>query len=139
MSREIAQVLTQNIDEITRKWVDNLRLSNRTEVHKQLLSAEIVDGIKGMLANLAQTIEAGETPESESIDLPAGEPKTINPAYTVQTGPFRRLKGTRPLAGPLAQAQAAAAALGKLRHKQHYDIGEVIYEYVTLRHEVWYA
>jgi diguanylate cyclase (GGDEF)-like protein len=138
MYREIARVLTNNIDEITRKWVEALRLSARTEVHKQLLSSEIVDGVKGMLANLAKTIEAGESSEEESLDLPAIK-ELAAAANPTETGPMQRTRATKPLIGPLAQAQTAAASLGKLRHKQHYDISEVVYEYMKLRQELWSA
>lgn len=138
MLKEIALALTHSIDEITRKWVDGLRLSSRTEVHKQLLSAEIVDGMKGMLANLAQTIEAREAPEGENLDFPAEDVEPVeDPTQDTQNGSAQRVRTTKPLAGPLAQAQAAAASLGKLRHKQHYDITEVLYEYVKLRQELW--
>jgi diguanylate cyclase (GGDEF)-like protein len=41
-----------------------------------------------------------------------------------------------PLFGPLSQAREVATSLGKLRHKQEYEIDEVIYEYVVLRQEV---
>ncbi len=139
MFREIAQALTQSIDEITRNWVDSLRLSARTEVHKQLLTADMVDGIKGMLSNLAQAIEARQTPEGDNLELPADKEQTANSVQVTVTGPMQRGRTTKPLVGPLAQAQSVAASLGKLRHKQHYDIHEVIYEYVELRKEVWSA
>lgn len=133
MYREIAQVLRESIDEITRKWVDDLRSSVRTEAHKQLLSAEIVDGMKGMLSNLAQSIEAMEIPEGESLELP---PSKDAGDGSEQNSLRQRMTTTKPLAGPLAQAQAAAALLGALRHKQRYDISEVVYEYVLLRQGV---
>jgi diguanylate cyclase (GGDEF)-like protein len=139
MLSSIARVLTDSIDEITRRWVDDLRLSERTEVHKQLLSSEIVDGIKGMLANLAQTIEAREAPEGEVLALPPPEPRTDGDGQEGlgASGQLARPRTTKPLAGPMVQAQYAAATLGKLRHKQHYDIAEVVYEYVKLRQEIW--
>lgn len=134
MFDEIAQALTHGIDEITRIWVESLRLSARTEVHKQLLTAEIVDGIKGMLANLAKAIELQEDPDGERSDIPV----TVESATrATTTDPSLRLRSTKPLSGPLAQAASAAVSLGKLRHKQHYGITEVLYEYVKLREAVW--
>jgi hypothetical protein len=45
MFKEIAEILTHNIDEITRRWVEGLRQSQRTEVQNHMLTAEIVDGM----------------------------------------------------------------------------------------------
>ena len=139
MFRDIATVLTQSIDEITRRWVEALRTSERTEVHKQLLTAEIVDGMKGILSNLAQTIEARESPEGEEFDLLTGETTPGEPDPPDPAEDTARTTITNPLNGPLARAQSAASALGKLRHKQHYEIGEVVFEYVKLRQEIWAA
>src|SRR5437868_3528354 len=122
MFREVAKSLTDSIDEITRRWVEDLRQNTRTQVHKELLSAEIVDGVKGMLANLAHAIEAHEMPDGEALPIPMiGGEGELPPL-----GPVQRLKTTRPLLGPFEQAQTAAAALGKLRHKQGYEIEEVV-------------
>jgi diguanylate cyclase (GGDEF)-like protein len=137
MFARIAQVLTQSIDEITRRWVDSLRFNDRTEVHKQLLSADIVDGMKAILANLARAIEAGETPEGE----PLAFSPTVEASASEEEISLAQLRAvtTRPLAGSLSLANAGAATLGRLRHSQGYDIQEVIFEHVKLRHEVWTA
>src|SRR5438094_4427411 len=97
--KEIADAITQNIDEITRRWVDDLRQNPRTEIHKQLLSADIVDGVKGMLASLAQALEARETPELGGGDWGLGvgnQNPTPNPHHQTPSRKF-----TRPLSGPL--------------------------------------
>ena len=135
MYADIARLLTDSIDVITRNWVDDLRHTARTDVHKQLLSAEIVGGVKGMLQNLAQAISTAERPDGESLPIPvvAGETTTI-------TSPrLASIRTTRPLGGPLDQARAAAGIIGRMRHKQGYEIQEVLYEYVKLRQEVWRA
>jgi diguanylate cyclase (GGDEF)-like protein len=134
MYSQIANLLTASIDDITRKWVDDLRHNTRTEVHKQLLTADIVDGVKGMLASLARAIEKHEGPEDED------EPALLTSAAADPATETRKdVATTRPLYGPLSQAREAAAFLGKLRHKQAYEIQEVIYEYVRLRQEVLLA
>src|SRR6185295_5711261 len=66
MYKQTAALLTASIDEITRKWVEELRRNTRTEVHKHLLTADIVDGVKAILASLAKAIEAHEVPEDEA-------------------------------------------------------------------------
>lgn len=150
MFAQIAHRLTENIDDITRQWVDELRRSERTETHKQLLSSEIVNGVKGMLANLAAAIESREAPDRETIpmDLISG---------TLGGGPERNggqglnwpelgeaqepaknnLLTTKPLSGPLSRAQQSAAAHGKLRHTQGFELQELILEYVKLRQVLW--
>src|SRR4051812_30204079 len=134
MFNEVARNLTANIDDITRRWVEELRQNTRTVVHQQLLSAEIVDGVKGMLQNLALAIASQESPEGEQLPLSlagAGEEAPLI------TGPMLRISTTRPLRGPLEEAQITATALGALRHKQGYEIHEVVYEYIRLRQEIW--
>ena len=137
MFATIAQVLTESIDEITRRWVDSLRFNDRTEVHKQLLSADIVDGVKAILANLARAIEAGETPEGELLPLPTMAENSNNGEENLLLRDSAVT--TRPLTGPLSLANAGAATLGRLRHSQGYDIQEVIFEHVKLRQEIWAA
>src|SRR5689334_1677192 len=103
MYSEIARLLTDSIDVIARNWVDDLRHTSRTDVHKQLLSADIVGGVKGMLQNLAQAIATAERPDGETIPLPmvAGQNVTI-------TSPnLASFRTTRPLGGPLDQARQA--------------------------------
>src|ERR1700730_8183150 len=124
MYNQIATLLIASIDEITRKWVDALRRNSRTEVHKQLLTADIVDGVKAMLASLAQAIALQEAPEDE--DLPAlvtsaaaaEAAEVAAEAAEVAAETRKAFATTRPLFGPLWHARSAAASLGKLRHKQ---------------------
>src|SRR4051794_13111256 len=138
MYAEIALLLTDSIDVITRNWVDDLRHTSRTDVHKQLLSAEIVGGVKGMLQNLAQAIAMAEKPDGESIPLPMVS--ALGATGSTATSPnLARPRATKPLGGPLDQARSAAAVVGRLRHKQGYEIQEVLYEYVKLRQELWKA
>ncbi|MDQ3928549.1 MAG: diguanylate cyclase [Chloroflexota bacterium] len=134
MFKEIADILTQNIDEITRRWVEALRQSQRTEVQKHMLTAEIVDGIKAILANLAQAIENREAPEHETLPLflISGSDSASPP--NPQT---RKPRGTRPLGGPFAWAQTAAASQGKQRHAQDYELHEVLLEWIMLRQITW--
>src|SRR5207249_3738568 len=114
------------------KWVEDLRRNSRTEVHKHLLTADIVDGVKGMLAALAKTIEANEVPEDEAVlALPrrgSPESRVQSPESLGTDSGLRKAGGqtvtTRPLYGPLSQAREAAASLGRLRHTQAYEIQE---------------
>ena len=132
MLREIGQIILDNVDGITRAWVDELRGTNRTEIHNQLLTAEIVNGMKATLASLADAVAAGESADMRSapaitlthLDEP---PQELKPAQ----------RGTAPLAGPLQRARQAATAHGNVRHSQDFQIHEVIYEYVVLRQILW--
>src|SRR4051794_22673540 len=56
MLQQIANIITESIEEITRRWVEELRHSDRTEIHKQLLTSEIVSGMKALLGNLADAV-----------------------------------------------------------------------------------
>lgn len=134
MFKEIAEILTQNIDEITRRWVEGLRQSQRMEVQKSMLTAEIVDGIKAILANLSQAIESREAPDHETLPLflISGADST-----SVPSAEARRARGTKPLGGPFAWAQTAAASQGKQRHSQEYELHEVLLEWIMLRQIVW--
>jgi diguanylate cyclase (GGDEF)-like protein len=134
MFQEIAEILTHNIDEITRRWVEGLRQSQRTEVQKHMLTAEIVDGIKAILANLAQAIESREAPDHETLPLflISGADSTSVPASE-----SRRPRATRPLGGPFGWAQQSAASQGKQRHTQGYELHEVLIEWIMLRQIVW--
>jgi diguanylate cyclase (GGDEF)-like protein len=133
MLQDVADAITDNIEEITRRWVDALRQSPRTEVHNQLLTAEIVNGIKGMLANLAEAIAARDMPDQENspfITLPRLYKNSDH-------APGERPRGTAPLSGPFARAQHAASSHGIHRHNQNSEIHELIFEYVKLRQIVW--
>ena len=134
MFEEIAEILTHNIDEITRRWVEGLRHSLRTEVQKHMLTAEIVDGIKAILANLAQAVENREAPDHETLPLflISGTDSSI-----LTSADKRQPRVTRPLGGPFAWAQQSAASQGKQRHSQEYEVHEVLLEWIMLRQIVW--
>ncbi len=143
MFKEAAYLLNSNIDKIVKIWVDALRQSGRTEVHKHMLTSEIVGGVKAMLANLASAIEHQEVPENESLPVieTAGSTSERQPGpstgslFTTWAGAL----STRPLAGPLSRALQTSAALGKNRQLQGYMLHEVVLEYVKLRQAIWTA
>lgn len=134
MFKEVAEILTQNIEEITRRWVEGLRQSQRTEVQKHMLTAEIVDGVKAILANLAQVIETREAPSHDTLPLflISGSDSSELPASGT-----RKSSVTRPLGGPFAWAHQSAASHGKQRHDQEYELHEVLIEWIMLRQIVW--
>lgn len=134
MFKEIAEILTHNIDEITRRWVEGLRHSLRTEVQKHMLTAEIVDGIKAILANLAQAIENRDAPDHETLPLFL---ISGTDSSTLSTAQIRQPRVTKPLGGPFVWAQQSAASQGKQRHSQEYDLHEVLIEWIMLRQIVW--
>lgn len=134
MFRETADILTDNIDEITRRWVEGLRQSQRTEVHNGMLTAEIVDGMKGTLSSLAQAIAAREAPDHETIPLFV---ISGTDSGSLPTGSPRRPHTIKPLVGPLSSAQQSAVLQGKKRHTQQYEFHEVVLEYITLRQIIW--
>jgi diguanylate cyclase (GGDEF)-like protein len=57
--RRVAAILNANLETIVRNWVVALRNTSATVVHDQMLSSEIVDGMKAILAQLATTINQG--------------------------------------------------------------------------------
>ena len=134
MLKEISDIILGNVDGIARAWVDELRGTDRTEIHNQLLTAEIVNGMKALLASLAGAIASGQSADNRSapavtlslLDEPPSEQKT-------------RTNATAPLAAPLERALQAAGQHGKVRHAQDFQIHEVIYEYVVLRQILWEA
>jgi diguanylate cyclase (GGDEF)-like protein len=132
MLKEIAAIILENVDGITRTWVDELRGTDRTEIHNQLLTAEIVNGVKATLASLAGAIAAGESADNRSAPEVALV-RAVEPALERKS----RSKGTAPLIGPLQRALQAASAHGTVRHAQDFQIHEVIYEYVVLRQILW--
>lgn len=135
-TKEVARILLDNVDAIIRRWVDELRRSDRTQVHNQLLSAEIVDGMKVVLANLAEAIAAHETPEAD-ISMTPRPPVDQPPARNRRLTDSQRPKTTRPLIGPLARAVQAASYHGRLRQDQRYELHEVVLEHVKLRQIIW--
>jgi diguanylate cyclase (GGDEF)-like protein len=135
MQQQIADIITANIEDITRRWVDELRQSERTEIHNELLTAEIVGGIKGMLASLAEAIAIKDTPDN--ITSPFTTVPTQKLYRTGSLAPKPRPSATAPLSGPFARAQHAASSHGILRRNQNYEIHEVMLEYVKLRRILW--
>ncbi len=134
MLDRIADLLAMNIDEITREWVEELRNSDRTEIHKQLLTAEIVSGVKAMLSSLAETLvdkEIHRNTAGTALPMPTVPrlPSLDANGRLAQTRP----KGTAPLTNPLIRAGHIAASHGKLRHTQGYEFHEVVLEFVKLR------
>ena len=133
MLQQVADMITANIDEITRRWVEELRRSERTEIHNQLLTSEIVTSTKGMLASLAEALAMREMPDHENAPI-----ITLPRLYrTGSLSPPRLPRGTAPLNTPLSRAQSAASAHGVLRHNQNFEIHEVVLEYVKLRQVLW--
>lgn len=137
MLQAIAAIITENIDGITKRWVGELRRTERTEVHNEMLTTEIVDGMKVMLANLAEAIGMGEAPDDETAP-----PVTMPRLYRMGAGslspsPRPIGRGTAPLLGPLARAEHAAASHGRLRQTQRYEMHEVMIEYIKLRQIIW--
>lgn len=135
MLNRTAQILTENIDEITRRWVDELRASDRTESHKHMLTSEIVSGVKAMLSNLADALRGKETPDSEP--LPGDIAEDNGPTAAEARPSPTSIRTTMPLAPPLARAQQGAATHGVLRHSQGFQLYEVILEFVKLRQVIW--
>lgn len=134
MLDRIADLLAANIDDITREWVEELRGSDRTEIHKQLLTSEIVTGTKAMLSNLAETLGdknvSRATPGSDNsfptVPRLTGELSGKSPRMS-------RPKGTTPLNSPLVRAGHVAASHGKHRQAQGYEFHEIVLEFVKLR------
>jgi diguanylate cyclase (GGDEF)-like protein len=137
MFKELADYLTDNIDEITRRWVEGLRQSKRTEVHKHMLTADIVDGMKAMLSNLALIIASRTPPDSETLPLYIISGTDSSALVPEQSQQSPRPRGTRPLVGPFMAAQQTAASHGRLRQNQEYELHEVVIEYIMLRQVIW--
>src|SRR5215210_5883826 len=101
MFKQIAEIISENIDIITRRWVDELRHSERTPIHHNMLTSEIVSGTKVTLHNFAQSIATRESPDTVTIPMP------ILQRGDLRTGPIstrprpQNLAATRPLGGAL--------------------------------------
>ncbi len=134
MLTDVAAIITQNIDEIARRWVAALRRSSRTQVHNSMLSAEIVDGLKGMLANLAQTIAQRDAPDRFTLPLLiiSGTDGSETPASSAPL-----LDSPERLGTPFTRALREAATHGKKRQLQGYSYHEAAIEYVFLRQIMW--
>jgi|GEM_PF-3417700 len=140
MFTHIARILADNIDNIARLWVDELRRTERTESHNQMLTAEIVNGMKAMLAHFAEAIETRQAPDNETVPMPlvgGSAPESITSPGFMHGGSVPRARRTRPLGGPLALALQGAAAHGKLRERQGFELHELVLEYVKLRQIIW--
>lgn len=133
MLDRIAYLLAENIDNITREWVEELRSTERTEIHKQLLTAEIVNGTKVLLTNLAETLADKSTmAKATGTALPT---PTVPRLPSLDAGELARIKpkGTMPLNNPLIRAGHVASSHGKLRHSQGFEFHEIVVEFVKLR------
>ena len=60
MLHRVAEILTAQIEPITRAWVADLRQTPATEIHNNLFTRQIVDGLKASLAALAETLDRRE-------------------------------------------------------------------------------
>lgn len=134
MLTQVAQIITDNIDQIVRRWVDDLRLTDRTEIHKSMLTSEIVDSMKAMLGNIAAAIADGSSSGVDTIPISLIPMVEDEAQGSIRTA---RMMGTKPLSGPIFAARQAARASGKLRHSQGYGVHEVVFEYIRLRQLIW--
>ncbi len=133
MLHETADIIIANTDLITRRWVDALRRTERTEIHNELLTSEIVDGMKVMLVNLASAIAVREMPDQETAPI-----ATLPQLYKGEADASRPTpRGTAPLTTPFARAQHAASSHGLKRQSQGYELHEVMLEYIKLRQILW--
>lgn len=137
MLKQIGELIVENVEQITRRWVEELRQSARTETQKQMLTSEIVDSLKSLLVNVAGAISTGEMPEGETIPISLVSRPAENHNLEKDSRDTALLFGTRPLAGPLLLAQQIAQTSGKYRKECGYSIQEVVYEYVKLREIIW--
>ena len=134
MLKQVARIITENVEQIVARWVQDLRSTARTEIHNEMLTSEIVDSMKAVLMNIAAAIAEGVAPGDETV--PIG---LIPPRDTGDLKGSIKSRGTRPLgiSRPLDAAMHASRASGKLRHDQGYEFHEIIYEYIRLRQIIW--
>jgi diguanylate cyclase (GGDEF)-like protein len=66
--RRVAAIIQDHIEEIVQAWVQDLRETPHTEIHNEMLSGQIVDGMKAMLDNVAATIALGVAPDVETAE-----------------------------------------------------------------------
>src|SRR5438270_10059981 len=124
----IADTIRDQTEEIVRRWVAALRQTSDTEVHNEMLTAEIVSSTKAVLTLVASAVET-DTPVEQAL-------REASPGFSRSlTGdPTRsRSMGTRPLISPLARALQTASLTGVLRQQQGYHVDEVVIEYIKLR------
>lgn len=129
----IADLLSNSIESITREWVEELRSSDRTDIHKQLLTSEIINGTKALLQNLADALAHKDVNAKAGTALPTPTvPRLPSLEELSSTAQFRS-RGTTPLNNPLIRAGHVASSHGRLRHNQGFEIHEVMVEFVNLR------
>ena len=140
MLNRVADIIADNVETIIRAWVADLRQTPVTEIHNTLLSYQIVDGMKGMLWSLAQSIRAGQAPDAESAAGAAAVAATESPrgAPALPSDPApASSRGRYPtLPAPLEQIRRYARSQGRTRQQQGYEIHEVIHEYIVLRRHI---
>lgn len=140
MLSRVADIIGDNVEGITRAWVADLRQTPETEIHNTLLSHQIVDGVKGMLWALAQSIRAGEAPDAESAARAASvaaEERAPSSAAVPDEPANAATNGRYPtLPSPLEQMRRYARAQGRTRRQQGYEVHEVIQEYIFLRRHI---
>jgi diguanylate cyclase (GGDEF)-like protein len=136
----VADIIAGNVEAITRAWVADLRQTPDTEIHNTLLSHQIVDGVKGMLWALAQSVRAGQAPDAESAAIAAAVAAANpgpRPAIVPTEPPPAGGTGRYPtLPAPLEQIRRYAQMQGRTRQQQGYEMHEVIQEYIFLRRRI---
>jgi diguanylate cyclase (GGDEF)-like protein len=136
----VADIIALNVETITRAWVADLRETPQTEIHNRLLSRQIVDGMKGMLGALAQSIRKQQAPDPASATLAALLASPVPPPAPPLGGPIHALPpptGRYPaLPDPWQQTRRQAVLHGQNRQQQGYQIHEVIHEYISLRRHI---
>ncbi len=86
MLQRVAAILQDHLEEIVRGWVADLRQTPQTEIHNELLSAQIVDGMKALITNVATTIEQGVAPDVETAQA-AGAAELLSPRLSADVVP----------------------------------------------------
>jgi diguanylate cyclase (GGDEF)-like protein len=138
MSIRIANLLITSTDDIVGEWIEDLRTSARTEIHKKMRVADIASNISILIANLAEAIASNSVPADREVagllnGAWAGEAKQ----GSLRTQPL----GTRPLSSATLRAEHAMLSHGRERHEQGYQFHEALREFVGLRqaifHQLW--
>ena len=140
MANRIANLLRSSTDDIVREWIGEMRTSDRTQIHKQLLIPDIAGNIKVMVANLAETLANKETPASKAVtasNLSGTLPRVVIGAHNLGASKRTRPLGTRPLNNPIVRAEHAMVSHGKMRHAQGCEFHEVLIEFVKLRQAIF--
>ncbi len=123
MLSRVAAILQDHLEEIVRGWVADLRQTSQTEVHNEMFSAQIVDGMKAMISNVADTIEHGIAPDAETAQA-AGAAELFSGRTTITDAPPVALAAQPPpIALPPPVSPAAYAPHGRQpdpRHRRFY-------------------